>query len=322
MKNQANPALGMYIDDGAIFACSRAWRTVENALRDSYSSCIEWLARAGLSAEPDKTELIYFKKPKEKATPPNYIHLPMPAANTYYRVKTTNKLRYLGFFLDTRLTWLYHVEVMCNRARATIKALRLLRNSVRGLNHAKWRLTYNAVCLPVLMYGCQLWYTGKQKTLVKKLQMVQNEAVRVIAGAFRTTPCEPLHQLLTILPMDIRLEMLTQNTALRLYRVSSDSQLLKRLGGDWYTAQLHDPPLPAPNNVGTCSTLCSLASRVSAKCLRIQLFPELPPDAPYWDGRVTCTPRQDNWDYLLLTKSLVKDCQEARPSTFSQRAST
>ena len=76
------------------------------------------------------------------------------------------------------------------------------------------------MCLPILTYGCQLWYTGKQKTLVKKLQMVQNEAVRVIAGAFHTTPCKPLHQLLTILLMDLRLEMLTQNMALRLYRVS------------------------------------------------------------------------------------------------------
>jgi hypothetical protein len=184
----------------------------------------------------------------------------MPAANTYYWVKATNKLHYLGFFLDTCLTWSYHIEVMCNRVCATIKALCLLRNSVRGLDHAKWRLTYNMVCFPILTYGCQLWYMGKQKTLVKKLQTVQDEAVRVIAGAFHTIPCNLLHQLLTILPIDIRLEMLTQNMVLRLYRVSSDSQLLKCLRGDWYTAQPHDPPLPALNNHGLCSTLCSLAS--------------------------------------------------------------
>jgi hypothetical protein len=172
----------------------------------------------------------------------------------------------------------------------TIKALRLLGNSVRGLNHAKWRLAYNVVCLPVLMYGCQLWYMGKQKTLVKKLQTVQNEAVRVIAGAFRTTPCEPLHQLPTILPMDIRLEILTQNTALRLYRVSRDSQLLKRLGGDWYTLQPQDTLLPTPNNDGAHTTLRALASRVSAKGPCVLHFPDLPPKAPSWGGRVLCLP--------------------------------
>jgi len=65
----------------------------------------------------------------------------------------------------------------------------------------------------VLNYGCQLWFTGKQKKLIKKLQVIQNEAIRVISGAFRTSPREQLHQLLSILPVDLRLTMLTQNTA-------------------------------------------------------------------------------------------------------------
>src|SRR5229473_2583472 len=95
-------------------------------------------------------------------------------------------LRYLSFFFDSQLTWSCHMEIMCNRARASIKALQLLRNSVRGLDQDQWQLAYNTICLPVLTYGCQLWFTRKQVTLVKKLQTVQNEAVRVIAGAFCT----------------------------------------------------------------------------------------------------------------------------------------
>ncbi|KAH9958920.1 hypothetical protein BC827DRAFT_529863 [Russula dissimulans] len=101
---------------------------------------------------------------------------------------------------------------MCNRARATLKALQLLGNSVRGLDLASWKLAYNAVCLPVLTYGCQLWYKGKQKTLLKKLQIVQT--VRIISGAFKTTPREPLHQLLTILPMDLRLDKMANRQRL------------------------------------------------------------------------------------------------------------
>jgi hypothetical protein len=138
-------------------------------------------------------ELIFFRKGREKSALPNYIHLPLPAMNTYYRVQASTTLQYLGFFLDTRLLWTHHVEVMCNRVQASIKALQLLGNSVRGLDQAKWRLAYNAICLPVLTYGCQLWFTGKQKTLVKKLQTTQNKAVKVIAGVFRTTPRDPLH---------------------------------------------------------------------------------------------------------------------------------
>ena len=312
MREWTNSSLGMYIDDGAIFACGRSWKAVVKALQDNYAVCIDWLMRSGLDVEPEKTELIFFRKRKEKVAPPPHIHLPLPSKQTYYRVLAAPTLRYLGFFFDARLNWSYHVEVMCNRTRATIKSLQLLGNSVRGLDHARWRLAYNSICLPVLTYGCQLWFTGKQKMLVKKLQVVQNEAIRVIAGAFRTAPCEPLHQLLSILPMDLRLTMLTQNTALQLYRVSKESQLLRHLGGDWYVPQPHDFPLPTPNSERANTALRSLAARASPKGPRINPFPDLPPGAPTWDGRFVRIPKQKDWDYHQATVTFLKLCQEGR----------
>ena len=94
---------------------------------------------------------------------------------------------------------------MCNCTCASIKALQILGNSIRGLNFAQWRLAFNTIFLPVLTYGCQLWFTGKQKGLVKKLQTMQNEAIRIISGTFRTTPRDLLHQLLNIFPIDLHL---------------------------------------------------------------------------------------------------------------------
>jgi len=63
MREWANASLGMYIDDGVIFACGRKWEDIETSMHDGYATCTEWLIRAGLNAEPDKTELIYFRKP-------------------------------------------------------------------------------------------------------------------------------------------------------------------------------------------------------------------------------------------------------------------
>ena len=155
-------------------------------------------------------------------------------------------VRYLGFHINHKLDWSTHVNIMCNRARASLKALQLLGNSVCGLSAANWRLVYNAVCLPVLTYGCQLWYTGQQKTLVKKLQAVQNEGVRIISGAFRTAPRDALHEHLRIFPMHIRLTMLTKTSALRLYRLPKQSQLLCRLGEEWHRPDPEDLPSPVP----------------------------------------------------------------------------
>jgi len=74
-------------------------------------------------------------------------------------------------------------------SRASLNAL----DSVRGINMARWRPLYNAICPPVLTYGCQLWYR-QQKKLAHKLQVVvQNEGIHLISGAFRTAPRDPLH---------------------------------------------------------------------------------------------------------------------------------
>ena len=137
MRDWTNASLRMYIDDGANFACGNTWTDIEDTMRNSYSACLNWLTQAGLNAEPDKTELIFFRKPREGMPAPSFIHLPLPSQNTYYRVMAVNTLRYLGFFFDTRLSWTHHVNVMCNWTRATLKALQLLGNSIRGLDEAQ-----------------------------------------------------------------------------------------------------------------------------------------------------------------------------------------
>ena len=213
-----------------------------------------------------------------------------PATTTgkKYKVIAVHRLHYLGFFLDHKLHWEHHVNVMFNRARASMKALQLLGNSVRGLKFAQWRLAYNAICLPVLTYGCQLWYIGKQKKLTNKLQVVQNEGVQLIAGAFKTTPREPLHQLFNILLMALRLRIMTDNSALRLYRLQTSSQVLLRLGGDWAPNPQESIPTPVRRKAKTI--LHTLASQVSAKGKHIEAFPNLPERASQWGGQVSVRP--------------------------------
>jgi hypothetical protein len=202
MGSWTNSSLGMYVDDGILFACAGTWAEVQDTLQTRYSVCEEWLRQVGLSAEPDKTELLYFQKPFERNAIPAPASITLPCAGGTYEVCAVETLRYLGFFFNRRLKWEPHVRIMCNRARASIKALMVLGNSIRGLSMANWRLVLNAVCLPVMTYGCQLWYKENgTKGLVAMLQKVQNDMVKVVSGAFRTAPHEALLQLTRMLPM-------------------------------------------------------------------------------------------------------------------------
>jgi len=236
--------LGMYVDDGIIFAYAKEWPEVNHQLRTRYTECQDWLRRSNLACKPDKTELIYFIRPRQSKylPPPTALSLPGPSGSPDYIVHPSATVRYLGFFINHKLDWGPHVTTMCNRGRASLKALQMLGNSQRGISTASWRLVFNAVCLPVLTYGCQLWANStKYKTLVKQVQMVMNEGVKVVAGAFRMAPQMTLHELTRILPASYYIEKLMQTSSLRLYHVPRTSQLLVQLSPLWDSSVQNGP---------------------------------------------------------------------------------
>ena len=110
--------------------------------------------------------------------------------------------------------------------------------------------------------------------------------------------------------MDLRLTMLINNTALRLYKVPRESQLLVRLGGAWHTPSPNDLPLPTPNRARAATTLRTLASKVPPDGPRINPFPDLLPGAPSWNGRVTLIPKHADWDYTQISNALTQACGE------------
>jgi hypothetical protein len=163
---------------------------------------------------------------------------------------------------------------------------------------ANWRLVFNAVCLPVLSYGCQLWANSpKVVSLMKKVQLVFNEGVKVIAGAFRTAPREPLHEILRVLPARHFLEKLIHTSALRLYRVPRGSQLLSHLGHEWDSSVQTgtDWVLPGPlasssrNGSGRSkqrpTALEALGARVPAEAPRTDVVAVAPWEVPDWGDR-------------------------------------
>ena len=152
------------------------------------------------------------------------------------------------------------MTIMCNRAQASLKALQVLGNTHCGPSMANWWLVFNTVCLLVLSYGCQLWATSrKYKSLCVKAQLVFNEGVKVISGAFCTAPQEPLRKLTCVLPAWYFFDKLTHTSALRLYSVSWTLQLLARLGPEWQVPVLGGPDSLIRGPVNPSPPPCSQA---------------------------------------------------------------
>jgi hypothetical protein len=154
-------------------------------------------------------------------------------------VGASDHVRYLGLYIDHRLTWDKHCsDALLNKehARGSPAPWELL----RGFDYGNWRLACNAIYIPVLTYGSLIWFCNQKRPTVSS-----ELSVGIIAGAFRSTLREPPHQLTTILPMHIRLQKLSARAAIHLPSLSGTSPVLHRLGLPRCPEQGSGIPLPS-----------------------------------------------------------------------------
>jgi len=218
--------LTLYVDDGAIFSVSKTTTAAAASAIPGLEQALGWLSCNGLSADPAKTELMVFTPRRAN---PDLVggHIYGATYGDNQRVTTvTTSLRYLRVHLTLTLKWDTHVDLMVNRARSTIRGISILGNSIRGLDFMNWRRVYNALVIPTLTYGAQVWYNGvQQKCLLNRLQIAQNEGIRKMTGVFRTTPIEPLHNLTRIPPIPYLMGKLMHSYSHRLRDLPSSAKV-------------------------------------------------------------------------------------------------
>lgn len=252
----ANSSLQFFVDDGLISvatprissdATTHDQLALNNAvLAHIFHTLVSNLNKIGLTLEPDKLELMHFTRADTgyfPETEPFGPHLAVKTGASVARVKPKAVMRYLGFFLDPKLSFRTHVRTYVNKACGTVHALRMLGNSVRGLSPANKRRLYISNVLPVALYGAQLWWHPqwkRTKWIARELQKVQARAGRWITGCFRTTPLGSIEVLARIIPIRFQVDKHMKNAALRTRTLHSGHPVRAALPDYWSSA---------PNNV-------------------------------------------------------------------------
>jgi hypothetical protein len=219
--------LQFYVDDGMIItSCKKstpkeAWTHNASVLSVVFKTLQDNLLRILLRLEADKTEAIHFtRRRKYKADLPGpTIWLPPErGSNMGTLVNPSTTARYLGIYLDTTLSFRAHQKFYFTKAESTLSTLRMLGNSIRGLNPKDKRRLYIANVLPIMSYCAQLWWCPNwkgNKEAANALQCIQNQAARWISGAFHTTPVDTLNALAGLIPVSKNIDILMRKAALR-----------------------------------------------------------------------------------------------------------
>jgi ribonuclease HI len=212
-----------YMDDGSLIAKSKSLETNIGKLQTAFKILTEALTASGLEAQYKKLELQHFTKGADPTSPPFQIegHPPIVAPKF---------IRWLGFYLDRHLNFTHHTTIMANRATATIRAMGILGNTVKGMSHVQLRQLTQSTVIPILTYGCQLWWGGRySKSNCKKLQKSLNGALRRICRAFRTTAVSALQYISHVPPLEHTIHKLCYSSSLRLHRLLPESLVLEKI---------------------------------------------------------------------------------------------
>ncbi|PPQ94670.1 hypothetical protein CVT25_009431, partial [Psilocybe cyanescens] len=194
-----------YVNDGTLVVQSKSLLDNCEALKRAYGVIFELFKKFGLALEHDKSEVFHFDRSHSKDNPPVDLgYAPYTGATP---LKPKLYWRYLGFYFDRKLTFTEHVRYYSTKALSTVKAMKMLGSSTRGLRPVQKRVLYRACVLPIVTYGFRLWYfaAARCKGALHHLSTMQCSAALWITGAFRTSPTGGVEALAGLPPINLLL---------------------------------------------------------------------------------------------------------------------
>ena len=114
----------------------------------SYRVVTDLMVLFGLVIEHDKSEIFYFSRTYNNSNPE--LDLSAIGAST---LKPKTYWRYLGFYFNCCLFFKKHIYYYFTKALSTVKAINVLRNSIRGLLPLQKWLLYCSCIILITTYG-------------------------------------------------------------------------------------------------------------------------------------------------------------------------
>ncbi|KAJ3486250.1 hypothetical protein NLI96_g4374 [Meripilus lineatus] len=219
-----------YIDDTTLAAVSPTIEENITKIEDMAKKALEWSRTHACKFDISKFQLVHFTRNERKYNP-----LPVTVADQ--TIQPSHTAKYLGIILDRKLRWKEQAERAISVGTKTMLAITRLSKSTFGLPHKYARQLYRTVVQPRMEYGLVVWYepvrmgTGSRKKgsvgMARRLGKVQSLAGRMITGAFRTTAIDVLDFHASLPPIELHLNQVVFNSAVRLATLPSHHPLHK-----------------------------------------------------------------------------------------------
>ncbi|XP_058789072.1 uncharacterized protein LOC131663037 [Phymastichus coffea] len=150
-------------------------------LEEGVRDVVTLLKNRGLAVARDKCILMVFENSRKRTD--EGIELKIDDAI----IEPSEDVKFLGMILDRRLTWRKHVDNLIRRCKFSLRILSFLRSTWWGADPRSLLLLYTALIRLKIEYGGFIMSPCNDK-LFKKLQKLQNSALRIAMGYMNSTP--------------------------------------------------------------------------------------------------------------------------------------
>lgn len=170
----------LFADDLTILCSGRIINTTRDILQNEINIIQEWMKFTGLTFSKNKSKCITFTRNRRLTTEPE-LYL------GNYRIENVNTITVLGLVFDKRLSWVPQIKSLKDSCLRRINVLKMLAAKNWGADFQVLINTYKASIRSKLDYG-SIIYNSASPTILKLLDIIQNSALRIALGAFRTSP--------------------------------------------------------------------------------------------------------------------------------------
>jgi len=159
--------------------------TIERKLQLTLHELEKWCDRNGFKFSTTKTVGVHFCN--RRALHPDPV-LTLNKAPLPFVPET----KFLGVLFDKKLTFIPHLKHVRTKCNQSLNILKVVSHLEWGADFKTLRTLYRTLIRPQLDYGC-IVYGSARSSYTKMLDPIQNHALRLCLGAFRTSPVISMH---------------------------------------------------------------------------------------------------------------------------------
>ena len=189
-----------FADDICFYVSHKDLTRTTNILQENLINFKNKLQDLDLDLAISKTQLLLY--------PPNYGFIPENTVTIELEGNVIVNLRtakYLGAVWDHKLHWEQHINKLWLKGTNLLKLLRAISSHSWGCHPSTLLVIFKGLIRPSTEWG-QILFDQAANKLLNKLQVIQNEALRLVTGCFRTTPLNVLHHLAGVETLVVRRE--------------------------------------------------------------------------------------------------------------------